>query len=71
MGDNTEITNNEILGKAERRLVTPRRVPFGYQVEHWEKHVAAYKKAVEQNPAVDLETFMLGWNAAFTEIYGG
>lgn len=68
MGD--EITKDDILG-VNRRTVQPRTVPHGYQVEQWERHEQALDRAADLHPTLDRDSFMAGWNAAFTEIYGG
>jgi hypothetical protein len=62
----SHITNDEILGKG--RIVTPRTVPHGYQVEQWEKNEAVYE-AVNRKTPITYEDFMVGWNAAFSTIY--
>ncbi len=64
-----EINADEILGKAHR--VQPRSVPFGYQVEQWERHEEAYQKAKASRPGLNVDDFLIGWNAAFGTIYGG
>ena len=65
------ISNDDILGKSERRTVTPAVVPHGYQVELWELHEQAYEKAKENAPHLNADDFQLGWDAAFRAIYGG
>lgn len=64
-----EITKDDILGVSSR-TVTPRKAPHGYQVEQWERHTEAFKTAQFENPLLDEDSFLAGWNAAFTAIYG-
>jgi hypothetical protein len=63
-------TTNEILG-VRGRSVKPRRVPHGYQVEQWERNEQALEQAQAIHPTLDRDSFMAGWNAAFSAIYGG
>lgn len=63
-----EITKDEIVG---RTTVKPRTVPFGYQVEQWERRSEAFEQARATVPDLDAATFYAGWDAAFREIYGG
>lgn len=68
MPSNTNtVTHADILGKG--RLVQPRPVPHGYQVEQWEKHSEAMERSQNNHPTLDHDSFMEGWNAAFREIY--
>jgi hypothetical protein len=64
----SKITNDEILGTG--RTITPRSVPFGYQIEHWERSADAFNEELKRKPTTDHDSFMSGWNAAFCEIYG-
>ncbi len=62
-----QATADELLG----RTISPRSVPHGYQVRQWENHESVFSRLSETHPTLDRDSFMAGWNAAFSEIYGG
>jgi hypothetical protein len=68
MANDQQPTDDEILGR-RFRVHQPAPIPHAYQVEQWERNEAEFEAAKKDNPKIEYDSFMEGWNRAFRVIY--